>query len=158
MKQLIALVLIMVIHSQSKAQYDHSFSLESIDNRHINEGSMHSFFSGGNDTKKDYDYYMKKRQKNKTIGWVLLGSGFAFTGIGALLGAVNNRENATGGAAAISLIFGAATGIASIPFMAIATANNHKAKVFLRSQQTGYRIPANPKAIPALALSMSLGK
>lgn len=111
-------------------------------------------------TDKDYDYYMHKRKKNKTIGWALLGGGFGLTGIGVLMAVTNNTGGTQGKIAAISFVAGAAAGIASIPFMIIANVNKNKAKAFLSNQKTGYGMPLKNNYVTGVTISIpiSIGK
>ncbi|MEO6490974.1 MAG: hypothetical protein ABIO04_13615 [Ferruginibacter sp.] len=116
---------------------------------------------------KDYDYYMKRRKINKMVGWSLLGGGLLFSGVGLILAAtvpsynyndpnsynsVERHDNATG----VCLVVGAVAGIASIPFMIIATANHNKAKLLMTEQKTGAYIPAIKGNIKGLTLAIRL--
>lgn len=108
---------------------------------------------------KDYEYYMHQRSNRKTIGWVLLGSGFASTGLAALLGASNNRQNNTGPATGSLLLIGAATGLASIPFMILAGSSYNKAKLILENKKTGFGIPGKAdQNVTGFSLAISIGK
>jgi hypothetical protein len=110
---------------------------------------------------KDHDYYMRKSKRSRNTGLILLGGGVLVSGVGALLAFGNSntynesREN-TGG---VLLLTGAAAGIASIPFMAIALGHSNKAKAMVSSQKTGFGVPGNvSKDIVGITLQIPMGK
>ncbi|MEP7236392.1 MAG: hypothetical protein ABI685_00945 [Ferruginibacter sp.] len=100
-----------------------------------------------NNPDKDYDYYMRKSKRSRTTGLILLGSGVLISGVGAILSFGNGQgyiyNQSKGDAGAAMLLIGAAAGIASIPFMAIALGHSNKAKAILSSQKTGFGVPSN---------------
>jgi hypothetical protein len=73
--------------------------------------------------------YLKKSKTQKTIAWVLLGSGIVLIGAGIIVGenGVNDvsLNEATSGAALI--VAGAVVDIASIPFFILGAKNKRKA-------------------------------
>lgn len=75
--------------------------------------------------------YLEKSKKQKTTGFILLGSGAAvFTG-GAL--AIQHSQS-KGENEFPFLIGGLAMSIASIPFFISSTSNKHKAKLYMRKE------------------------
>ncbi len=107
---------------------------------------------------KDYDYYMQKKKNNLTAGLVTLGSGLLLSGIG-LITATNGTSIDTDATAAVLFITGAASGIASIPLMIMATVYGHKAKVLVKAQKTGFGVPQNvDKNIMGVTMSLPIGK
>ena len=122
-------------------------------------------FSSTNDSDpgKDYDYYMRKSKRSRNTGLILLGGGVLVSGIGALVtfGDNNNKEynQSRVNVGVIMLFTGAAAGIASIPFMAIALGRSNKAKAMMSSQKTGFGVPSNvSKDITGITFSISIGK
>ena len=117
-----------------------------------------TYSPGNNLPDKDYDYYMRKRKNNLTAGWVTLGSGVLLSGIGLLIGTNANAsfdDAATGG---IITVIGAASGIASIPCMIMASVYKHKAKVQLSSQKTGFGVPPGvSKDIVGITFKIGIG-
>lgn len=157
---IISLVTIFQLYSKAQqmqpfvtADQSTSFKFSSLEEIIPNKKNVHVLFY-----EKDYNYYMHKRNNNKKIGWILLGSGFGFTGLGALLASTNNAANSQGPTAAICILAGAATGIASIPFMIMANVNKHKARAILEEKKTGYGIPSGNKTITGITFCISLGK
>lgn len=105
----------------------------------------------------DYDYYIRKKKNTLTAGLVTLGAGLAASGIGLLVSS-NSSSLDEDGTAAILFIAGAASGIASIPLMAISLGYNNKAKLALKEQQIGFGVPKSGKTITGLSISFPLGK
>ena len=108
---------------------------------------------------RDYQLYKRRSRTMRITGLSLLGGGVVL-GVTALLMATDNtsnysnsRDNTIG----TLFVLSAVTGIASIPFMILAHANNHKARTILKNQ--GAYIPGKG-AIPVtgLAVSVSIGK
>jgi len=108
------------------------------------------------------DYYLQKSKKQRTTGWVLLGSGTAL-GIVAIIGSTeeSNEENwFLGGskktATGITLgAVGAASSLASIPFFINARKNSTKAsQLSLDSQR--YIIPGKEISGMQPALSIKI--
>ena len=120
--------------------------------------SKNGFSSGNNLPEKDYSYYMKKKKNMLTAGLVTLGAGLALSGVG-LITASNSTSIDTDATAAILLIAGAASGIASIPLMIMATVYGHKAKLEFSNQKTGFGVPSNvSKNIAGITMSIPIGK
>lgn len=114
--------------------------------------------TGHNGPGKDYDYYMHKKKNNLTAGSITLGAGLLLSGIGWAV-ASNSNSFDDDQTAAILLIAGAASGIASIPLMVMSFVYGHKAKVELTNQKTGFGIPSKvSKNITGITLSMPIGK
>ncbi len=116
-----------------------------------------------NDPAKDYDFYMRKSKRSRNTGLILLGSGVLLSGIGAILSFGNGQgyfyNETKGDAGAVLLITGAAAGIASIPFMAVALGRKNKAKAMLSSQKTGFGVPSNvSNDIVGLTLQIPISK
>lgn len=107
---------------------------------------------------KDYEYYRQKRKSNLTAGLVTLGMGVVLSGVGVIF-AQNSNSFDNDATAAILLIVGAVSGIASIPLMIISGVNGRKAKLALKSQNTGFGVPRNlSKPIMGLSISVPIGK
>jgi uncharacterized membrane protein YphA (DoxX/SURF4 family) len=105
---------------------------------------------------KDYDYYMRKKKNNLTAGVVTLGAGLLLSGIGWAT-ASNSNSFDNDATAAILLIAGVASGIASIPLMIMATVYGHKAKLELSNQKTGFGVPSNVgKSITGVTLTIPI--
>ena len=75
--------------------------------------------------------YLEKSKKQKTTGFILLGSGAAvFTG-----GAIAMQHSQSKGENEFPfLVGGLAMSIASIPFFISSTSNKHKAKLYMRKE------------------------
>lgn len=122
---------------------------------------LYHSFADSTITLKDYDYYMRKSRNQSTVGWVTLGAGLLCSGIGIIIASNDNSiysssESNTDGAL---IIIGAASGIASIPFMVLSTVNKHKAKVLLSAQKTGLGVPKNVSInITGITLQIPIGK
>jgi hypothetical protein len=114
---------------------------------------------------KDYNFYKQRARTQRTIGLSLLGVGL-LTGAGGLLAAtkeVNGNDYAAQDradrTAATLFVISAVTGIASIPFMIVASASNHKAKLMLKNEKTGLGVPSNVgKEYAALSMTIPIGK
>jgi hypothetical protein len=114
-----------------------------------------------NQPPKDHDLYLQRSRNQRITGLVLLGTGLVSSGIAVLLATSNNTNyNSNNGSTAVALfIIGAATGIASIPFMVLAHVNKNKAKVEVTGQKTGFGLPRNiGKEITGITLSIPIGK
>lgn len=117
------------------------------------------------DDDRGYDFYKKRARTQRIIGLSLLGVGLISGGIGLLEAtkevdytdyAASDRADR---AAVTAFVISGVTGIASIPFMVLAHASNHKAKVMLKSQKTGLGVPANvSKDYAALSITIPIGK
>lgn len=111
-----------------------------------------------NSNEKDYAYYLQKKKNNLTAGLVTLGAGVVLSGVGLIISTNSNSfdNDATAG---VLVIAGAASGIASIPLMIMASVYGHKAKLELSNQKTGFGAPSKvSKNIPGLTISIPLGK
>lgn len=107
---------------------------------------------------KDYNYYLRKKKNNLTAGLVTLGSGLLLSGI-ALITSNNSKSFDDDATAGVLFIAGAASGIASIPLMIMSHVYNHKAKLMLSEQKTGFGVPSNvSKDITGITFQISLGK
>ena len=165
-KIILILALIITAQLQTKAQQEKQFitvthysTSKAMALSQDNTFSKNMYSPGNNLPVKDYDYYMRKRKNNLTAGWVTLGAGVVLSGIGLLVSTSGNAsfdDAATGG---VITIIGAASGIASIPCMIMATVYKHKAKVQLSSQKTGFGVPSKVgKSITGITMSIPIGK
>lgn len=108
---------------------------------------------------KDYDYYMAKRKNNLTAGLVTLGAGVLLSGIGLLIATPANASLDNAATGGVITVIGAASGIASIPCMIMATVYKHRAKMQLSSQKTGFGVPPGvSKDIVGVTLKIGIGK
>ncbi|HNU88842.1 MAG TPA: hypothetical protein PKJ94_11145 [Ferruginibacter sp.] len=121
-----------------------------------------SLFENGrynNAPEKDYEFYMKKSRNHRTVGWATLVGGVVLSGVGLLVANADYASgNDQGEAAATITIAGAVSGIVSIPFMIMASAYRHKAKMMLSSQKTGFGIPVKPGNITGISVFIPIGK
>lgn len=154
MKKIIFILgLIIIAQLQTKAQQENQFLAAA------NFTSLKTKYSPvKNLPNKDYNYYMDKRKNNLTAGLVTLGAGVLLSGIGLLI-ATNSSASlddaATGG---VITAIGAASGIASIPCMIMATVYKHKAKMQLSSQKTGFGVPPGvSKDIVGVTFKIGIG-
>lgn len=174
-KIILILSLIAVNHMETKAQQEtqsttatYLTAIKFTSFPEQNTFSKNGYLSGKNDTDKDYNYYMQKSKRQRTVGWVTLGSGIVLSGIGLLI--AGNSEPTTdiygnlidddnSSIAAVLTIAGAASGIVSIPFMIMASSNRHKAKVILKAQKTGFGVPQNvDKNIMGVTMRLPIGR
>lgn len=160
MKKLILMLgVISLIHVEPKAQEP----LQFIAANNFPSDKTASFSTPYNNPEEDYNYYMHKSKRSRNTGLILLGSGVLISGIGAILSFGNGQgyayDESKGDAGAVMLLTGAAAGIASIPFMAVALGRSNKAKAMLGTQKTGFGVPANvSKDIAGITLQIPLGK
>ena len=158
-KAILMLCFIICINMQLKAQQENQL----IAVNSLNTVKSIFSFSSTNDSDpgKDYDYYMRKSKRSRNTGLILLGGGVLVSGIGALVTFSDNAKEynqSRVNAGVIMLFTGAAAGIASIPFMAIALGRSNKAKAMMSSQKTGFGLPANvSKDITGITLAITLG-
>ena len=157
-KSILMLGIIFLINMESKAQQKSQFiSANSLSYTKPVSFSLPAY----NGPDKDADFYMHRSKKYRIVGWSTLGAGLIASGAGLLIvtnanNLVNNNTENTG---AVLLLFGAVSGITSIPFMIMATVNKHKAKAMMSSQKTGFGVPANvSKDIVGITLQIPLGK
>lgn len=154
-KSILILGFIICINMQSKAQQQSQFIVATGYNT-AKPVSLSAIYYSGPD--KDYDYYMRKKKNNLTAGLVTLGAGLVLSGIG-LITASNSTNIDTDATAAVLLIAGAASGIASIPLMIMANVYGHKARLMLKNQKTGFGVPPNmSQDITGITLQIPLGK
>ena len=154
MKKIILILgLIIVTQLETKAQQEKQFMAVG------HYTSFNAKYSPGNNLpEKDYAYYKQKRKDNLTAGLVTLGAGLALSGIG-WISASNSTSIDTDVTAAILLIAGAASGIASIPLMIMAGVYGHKAKLEFKNQKTGFGVPSKMrKNITGITMSIPIGK
>ncbi len=120
-----------------------------------------SLFENGrynNAPEKDYEFYMKKSRNHRTVGWATLVGGVVLSGIGLLVANADYASGNEADGAATLTIAGAVSGIVSIPFMIMASAYRHKAKMMLSSQKTGFGIPVKPGNITGISVFIPIGK
>jgi hypothetical protein len=108
---------------------------------------------------KDYNFYLHKSKNQRIVGWATLGGGILLSGIGILIANADYGYNDSGSSAAgILTVAGAVSGIVSIPFMIMASANKHKAKALLNTQKTGFGVPPGvSKSIVGITIQIPLG-
>ena len=111
----------------------------------------------------DYNLYKKRARTHRTIGLSLLGAGVVLGVTGIIVASADDGDNYNGfgerndDAAATLFLFSAATGVASIPFMILAHANNHKARAILKNQ--GAYIPGKGVIpVTGITVAMQIGK
>lgn len=105
-----------------------------------------------------YIDYIRKSKNFRATGLVLLGTGVASSAIGLAIATNSSSSFNDDQTAAILFGVGAATGIASIPFMIMAHVYKHKATLSLDNKKTGSGIPFNAGSVTGLTLSMNIGK
>lgn len=166
-KIILILVLIITIQLQTKAQQEKQFvvanyvtALNSSVLPWKNTNSKKLYNTAANDTDKDHDFYMRRSKTYRIAGWSTLGAGLLLSGIGLLVAngdyATNNANSNT---AATLTIAGATSGIVSIPFMIMASAYKHKARLMVSNQKTGFGVPSNvSKDIAGITMSIAIGK
>ena len=122
-----------------------------------------SFSSSNNfGPEKDHDFYMRRSKIYRIVGWSTLGGGIVLSGLGLLIGSSIHANNIDYGDYTIPgllLATGAASGIVSIPFMIMATAYKHKAKLMISNQKTGFGVPSGvSRDITGITISFPIGK
>ncbi len=143
--------------AQQEKQSDVAFGYQTLKGNVVNLANS-KYESANYSDLKDYAYYLQKKKNNLTAGLVTLGAGLAFSGIG-LITASNSSNIDSDVTAAVFLIVGAASGIASIPLMVMANVYGHKAKISLSNQKTGFGLPSRAdKNIAGLTISIPFGK
>jgi hypothetical protein len=162
MKKIIPILgLLMAIYTATKAQQGkQEITLNSYTGNSVIKDNVSFNLSndpGYQTPVKDYDYYLRKKKNNLTAGVITLGAGLVLSGIG-LITATNSTSYDTDETAAVLLIAGAASGIASIPLMIMATVYGHKAKLELSNQKTGFGVPSNvSKDIVGVTFRIAIG-
>lgn len=116
-------------------------------------------------SKKNYAYYNSTSRNLRIAGLSLLGAGLVLGVAGLLVVSNSNsmsdygdlqRAESTHRALFIS---SAATGIISIPLMAMASAYKQKARLELKNQKTGFGVPANvSNDITGITFTIPIGK
>lgn len=108
---------------------------------------------------QDAGFYKKRQKTHFVIGLVLLGTGLVSGVVGILTANSTNYTNNNGNTAATFFVVSAATGIASIPFMAMAMANHHKSKMAMKNEKTGWGMPpGRSRDLYGLSLSLPLSR
>lgn len=158
-KQLLLLSLITVSYLSVSAQYTQPTTLNTNNAAFpvslLSKGSLLITTGLETDPVKDHDFYLRRSKNYRIVGWSTLGAGLVLSGIG-LLEASNGSGSTT---AAALTIAGALSGIVSIPFMIMASANKHKARLMLDSKKTGFGVPANvSKDITGITMVLPIGK
>lgn len=163
-KIILILALLISVHLKTKAQQVNQL-IAPVEN---NTFSKKMYLSVSNPPDKDADFYLRRSKNQRIVGWTTLGGGIVLSGIG-LLAAINSegstldqygnyREDDNTTIAAVLLIAGGLSGITSIPFMIMASANKHKARLMLKNQSTGFGVPpAVNKNIPGISVVIPLG-
>ena len=85
---------------------------------------------------QSYEVYNQKHKTNKTIAWVLLGSGIAMTAIGTSIALENILSDGHEGEALILTGIGAS--LVSIPFFDAAKRNKRKAREAEQKAKIGF--------------------
>lgn len=158
-KSIFMLGVLFFMNMESKAQQEKSFiatnSLSTIKPVSLSIQS----YSGPD---KDADFYLRRSKNYRIVGWSTLGLGLVASGAGLLVStnASNSfNSNANDDAAVALFLVGSVSGIASIPFMIMATSYKHKAKAMISSQKTGFGVPTNvSKDIVGITLQIPLGR
>jgi len=83
--------------------------------------------------KEQFDFYTLQQKQNKTAAWIFLGTGVAATVIGFEIG--NNGDLDDIGTAALLVVAGGVTTLASVPFFIAAGKNKRKAILSLKKVQ-----------------------
>jgi len=111
----------------------------------------------------EYDRYKKRARTHRTIGLSLLGAGVVLGVTGILVASADDGDANTGfgerndDAAATLFLFSAGTGIASIPFMILASANSRKAKALLKNEQA-YLPGRGTVPVTGVTVAIQIGK
>ena len=158
-KQLLLLSLITVLYLAANAQYTQPTTVNTNDaafsSSLLLKGKLFTTPELQTAPVKDHDFYLRRSKNYRIVGWSTLGAGLVLSGIG-LLEASNGSGSTT---AATLTIAGALSGIVSIPFMIMASANKHKARLMLDSKKTGFGVPANiSKDITGITMILPIGK
>jgi len=156
-KSILMLSVIFLIAMELKAQQESQLiTANSLSTTNPVSFSMASY--SGPD--KDADFYLRRSKNQRIAGWATLGGGLLLSGIGFLIiNADVTTNSGNDGTAAVLFITGAASGIVSIPFMIMARANKHKAKLMLSNQKTGFGVPQHvDKNIMGVTMSLPIGK
>jgi hypothetical protein len=162
-KVFLILGVLISIHMETKAQQVNPLTAS------VEKNTFSMYSPGYNGPDRDADFYLHRSRKQRTVGWITLGAGIVLSGVGLLITDNNslgtwdyngNYHEDNGYTAGIAMtIIGAASGIVSIPFMIMASANKHKATLMLKNQSAGFVVPpVMSRNIPGISLSVQLGK
>lgn len=158
--------LILIICLNTKAQNE-NFLHVSVKNNQLKDKAVKPAYFSLNPKKnytysgpdKDADYYLHKSKNQRIVGWATLGGGILLSGIGILIANADYGYYDSGSSAAgVITVAGAVSGIVSIPFMILASANKHKAKALLNTQKTGFGVPPGvSRSITGITILIPLG-
>lgn len=161
-KTMLLLTILMVLQTITKAQQENQFIAEKLKSNAVPSPakSSYAFVSYKNGPEKDADIFLRRSRNQRIVGWSTLGGGILLSGIGILVANgdyATNNNNAS--LAAVLTIAGAVSGIVSIPFMIMASANRHKAHVLLNNTKTGFGVPPGvSNHITGITISLPIGK
>jgi hypothetical protein len=96
---------------------------------------------GNQKYQQSHDIYIQKYKANKTVAWVMLGSGIAMTvaGLGINMeGGVLDGDSTNNNKGLWLSYLGGATTIVSVPLFFSAGKNKRKARMSLQSETVGY--------------------
>ncbi len=170
MKKIILLpVLIFTLNLVTKAQPEKQFTavtnIKILKHTALTEDNTFSknlYSAAKNGPDKDYAFYMHRSKNLRITGVSLLGAGLILGVSGLLVSSSNSNPNnydSRDQTIASLFIASAATGIASIPFMVLASVNKQKAKLMLSNQKTGFGVPAKvSKDITGITLALPIGR
>ena len=160
---------VFLLNSKSQAQFKDQLtpytgnsiiSLKSIND--INTIAEKDYLNMNTPPDKDQDFYLRRSKNYRIVGWSTLGGGIVLSGLGLLIGSSIHANNIDYGDYTIPgllLATGAASGIVSIPFMIMATAYKHKAKLMISNQKTGFGVPSGvSRDITGITISFPIGK
>ena len=155
----IILLIATAIQAQQPQPVDQlaSSTVTSLTPRSFNQVFMAN--NGYNTPEKDQAFYKRQSKTQLTIGLVLLGTGLVSSGAALLVANGNDVNSNNGSTIATLFVIGAATGIASIPFMAMSLASHNKAKAFVNNQKTGLgSYTDGNKDVTGVTLSIPIGR
>jgi hypothetical protein len=104
-----------------------------------------------------YNYFMKKRNTNNTIGWVCLGTGIGmgFIGFFQFVGA-NITPNTNSDKKGTLFLAGNVVALVSIPFFITAHNNKQKASLALKGESVTFNNRMHNTSYTALAIIIKL--
>lgn len=157
-KSILMLGIIFLINMESKAQKESLFiSGNNLSTTKTVSFSMPVYSAPDNDA----NFYLHRSKNYRIVGWSTLGAGLIASGAGLLLATNNSNyySSSNDDAAALLFLFGAVSGITSIPFMIMASVYKQKARLLMTSQKTGFGVPSNVgKDITGITMTIPLGK
>lgn len=104
-----------------------------------------------------YQHYMKKSKNNRTIGYIMLGTGAVLATWGGIVASENLFADENSGIFRFAI--GSMAVIASIPILISAGNNKKQAKFFIRNETIShYKLPYLPEKIPAIGIRLDLGR